>query len=105
MLIKKWIWIVAMDLRLSFSTVNFWAQSQLDVRIVEAALITACEIVCFDQVYVQIRFIKVVSQSQMKSPQMLSFLAKKYIYIYIYKTVQDYQRNFLNRILLSTCEH
>lgn len=72
MLIEKRIRIVPMDLRLSFPAVYFRAESQLDVGIVETALIAAREIVRFDQVHIQIRFIEVVSQAQMKPAQMLS---------------------------------
>lgn len=72
MLIEKRIRIVPVDLRLSFPTVHFRAESQLDVGIVETALIAACEIVCFDQMHIQIRLIEVISQAQMKPAQMLS---------------------------------
>lgn len=72
MLIEKRVRVVPVDLRLSFPAVHFRAEGQLDVGIVETALIAAREIVCLDQVHVQIRFIKVVSQAQMEPAQMLS---------------------------------
>lgn len=60
-----------MDLRLPFPTVHFRAEAQLHVGIVEAALIATGEIVRLDQVNVQVRFIEVVSQAEMKPAQVL----------------------------------
>ena len=83
-LIEKRIRIVTMDLRLPFSTVHFRAEAQLDVGIVEATLIATGEIVRLDQVYVQVRFIEVVSQAQMKLAQVLARPAIIAIYTQMY---------------------
>lgn len=60
-----------MDRRLPLPIVHFRAEAQLHVGIVEAALIATGEIVGLDQVHVQVRFIEVVSQAQMKPAQVL----------------------------------
>lgn len=84
MLIEKRIRVVPVDLRLPFPAVHFRAESQLHVGIVETALIATREIVCLDQVHVQIRFIEVISQAQMKPTQMLSCPAITQMLVRVY---------------------
>lgn len=86
-----------MDLRLPFSTVHFWAEAQFHIGVVEAALITAGEIVRLDQMHVQVRFIKVVSQAQMKSAQLLPRPAIIAVYTQMYMFIPSDNRVFFFR--------
>lgn len=73
-----------MDLRLPFPTVYFRAEAQLYVGIIETTLIATGEIVRLDQVHVQVRFIEVVSQAQMKPAQLLARPAIITVYTQMY---------------------
>lgn len=97
MLIEKWIRIVSMDLRLPFPAVHFRAETQFHIGIVEAALITTSEIVRLDQVHIQIRFIEVVSQAQMKSAQLLPRPAIIAVYAQMYMFISSNNRVFFSR--------
>lgn len=72
LLIEERVRLVTVYLRLPFPRIHFRAERQLHVRIVESSLITSSQIVSLDQVYMQIRSIKVVFESQMQPAQALS---------------------------------
>lgn len=86
-----------MDLRLPLPTVHFRAEIQFHVGIVEAALITTSEIVRLDQVHVQVRFIEIVSQAQMKSAQLLPRPAIIAVYAQMYMFISSNNRVFFSR--------
>lgn len=96
MLIEKRIRIISVDLRLPFPTVHFRAEAQFHIGIVEATLITTGEIVRLDQVHVQVRFIKVVSQAQMKSAQLLPRPAIIAVYTQMYMFISSDNRVFFS---------
>lgn len=69
-----------MDFSLPLPIVHLGTEAKLHVRIVKTALIAPGKIVRFNQMYIQIRFIVVVSQAQVKSTEVFTcpLIVQKY---------------------------